>query len=54
MDIKEAIQDLQFLARRYEELDQVCYSVKRESLDVAIITMQKYEELQGLINEVVG
>ncbi len=43
MSEKEALQDIQFLARRYNDLDQLNYSVKQESFDMAI---QALEEIQ--------
>ena len=41
MDYQEAIRDIQFLARRYDDLPDVNYSVSRESLDIAISTMNE-------------
>ncbi len=41
--IKNAIQDIQFLARRYEDLDQLYMSVDQESLDQAIKALMKQE-----------
>ena len=36
MTNEEAILDLQFLARRYEEFDQICHLINGESLNIAI------------------
>lgn len=46
----EVIQDLQFLARRYNELDQLCYSVNRESLDLSIIALEENDKLKTQID----
>ena len=54
MDYQKAIRDIQFLARRYDELPDVNYSVSLESLDVAILSileLQKYRTL-GTLEEV--
>ena len=53
MKSDEAIQDLQFLARRYDELMEVYMSVHRESLDMAIKALmenQRYHEI-GTVEE---
>lgn len=41
MDYQEAIRDIQFLSRRYDDLPNVNYSISRESLDIAIFTMNE-------------
>ena len=51
MTNEEAILDLQFLARRYDELDQLCYSINVESLDIAINSIQENAKLKAEIEQ---
>ena len=51
MTNKEAILDMQFLARRYEELDQLTYSINRESLDLSIMALQENTKLKTDIEQ---
>ena len=48
MSEKEALQDIQFLARRYNDLDQLNYSVKQESLDMAIQALEEIQQYRAL------
>lgn len=48
MSEKEALQDIQFLARRYNDLDQLNYSVKQESLDMAINAIEEIQQYRAI------
>ncbi len=48
MSEKEALQDIQFLARRYNDLDQLNYSVKQESLDMAIKALEEIQQYRAI------
>lgn len=45
---KNAVSDIQFLSRRYNELDDVNYSVSQESLDLSIQALMENEEYHKL------
>lgn len=45
----EAILDIQFLARRYNELDQLTYSVSRDSLDASILALEENDKFKSEI-----
>lgn len=47
MTNSEAIVDLQFLARRFEDLDQLTYSINRESLDLSILALEENTKLKA-------
>lgn len=47
MTNSEAIVDLQFLARRFEDLDQLTYSINRESLDLSILALEENDKLKA-------
>lgn len=49
MKVQEAIKDIQFLARRYEDLKEVKFSVLQESLDAAIQSLEIQEKLKQWI-----
>lgn len=51
MTNEEAILDLQFLALRYDELDQLRYSINVESLDIAIIALEENTKLKVEIEQ---
>jgi hypothetical protein len=46
MTENEAIKDIQFLARRYDDLQEVNMSVSQESLDMAIQALEKVQALE--------
>ena len=50
MTNSEAIVDLQFLARRFEDLDQLTYSINRESLDLSILALEENTKLKAEID----
>lgn len=51
MTKEQVLQDLQFLARRYEELDQVKYAINRESLDQSILALLENNKLKEEIEQ---
>ena len=53
--LDDALEDLQFLARRYEELPELNHAVHRESLDIAIIAvMEKMKVNDAAIGKTIG
>ena len=48
MTENEAIKDIQFLARRYDDLQEVNMSVSQESLDMAIQALEEIQEYRVL------
>lgn len=53
--LDDALEDLQFLARRYEELPELNHAVHRESLDIAIMAvMEKMKVNDAAIGKTIG
>ena len=48
MTENEAIKDIQFLARRYDDLQEVNMSVSQESLDIAIQALEEIQQYQAI------
>lgn len=48
MTENEAIKDIQFLARRYDDLQEVNMSVSQESLDMAIQALEKVQAFEAI------
>ncbi len=48
MTENEAIKDIQFLARRYDDLQEVNMSVSQESLDMAIQALEEIQQYRAI------